>query len=85
MLGIRCSKPNTWLDVNAPSRPVTFSGATGGGLNGSNVFNTTTVFDDAARDSLFGGNAQDWFLLHGGGGATADVTDAVSSEIKTLI
>jgi Ca2+-binding RTX toxin-like protein len=56
----------------------------GGGLNGSNVFNNTTVFDDAAVDSLFGGNGQDWFLLHGSG-ATADVSDAVASEIKTFI
>jgi hypothetical protein len=73
---------NEWDTGNYPKNVAHI--LNGGGLNGSNVFNNTTVFDDAAVDSLFGGNGQDWFLLHGSG-PNADVSDATGSETKTLI
>jgi YVTN family beta-propeller protein len=36
----------------------------GGGLNGSRVLNRTTVFDDSAVDTLFGGDGDDWFFAN---------------------
>ena len=45
----------------------------GGGSNGSNVLNTTTISDDAvAVDSLFAGSGQDWFF--------AFATDSIANK-----
>jgi hypothetical protein len=53
----------------------------GGGLNGSYVLNSTTVFADAGANVLNGGPAGDWFLYEAGDAITGYVT----GEIKTLI
>src|SRR5205085_1071201 len=34
----------------------------GGGLNGSQTLNRTTVFDDSAVATFFGGAGDDWFV-----------------------
>jgi hypothetical protein len=36
----------------------------GGGLNGSDVLSTATVFDDGAVDVLSGGGGLDWFFVN---------------------
>jgi hypothetical protein len=36
----------------------------GGGLNGSYVLNSTTVFDDGMPDYLYGGAGLDWYFAH---------------------
>ena len=38
----------------------------GGGLNGSYVFNSSTVFNDNANDILFGNGGSDWYLFNTG-------------------
>ncbi len=56
----------------------------GGGRNGSNVFNPTTVFDDDDVDILIGGNGHDWFLANTVGGVALDqLLDRASGEIVT--
>ncbi len=42
----------------------------GGGLNGTNELNVSTVTDDAAADSLTGGAGLDWFWAN-----LAEITD----------
>ncbi len=49
------------------------------GLNGSHVLNSTTLFDDAVADRLFGDTNQDWFLS----GLLDDVMDQATNEINT--
>jgi Ca2+-binding RTX toxin-like protein len=55
----------------------------GGGLNGANVLNNTTVANDGASDTLTGNENLDWFLVSAGD----TVTDAntPSPEIITTI
>jgi hypothetical protein len=55
----------------------------GGGLNGSNVFNATTLFDDDEIDVLIGGNGRDWFFLNLTGGVALDVSDRAGNEVAT--
>jgi Ca2+-binding RTX toxin-like protein len=61
------------------------TGATSGGLNGSNLLTASTVFDDAAVDELYGEGNQDWFL-YGSSGANRDVLrDRKSNERTTTV
>ncbi|CAN5423411.1 hypothetical protein BH09PLA1_BH09PLA1_27270 [soil metagenome] len=62
---------------------------TSGGLNASFFLKATagatqTVFDDAAKDSLSGGDGQDWFFAKTSG-SFADSTDKKSNETLTLL
>jgi hypothetical protein len=53
----------------------------GGGLNGTTVLNTATVFDDGVADTLTGGGGLDWFFLKN----LSDLaTDLNSGGIETV-
>ncbi|MBC8108147.1 MAG: hypothetical protein H7Z14_16295 [Anaerolineae bacterium] len=55
-------------------------GGASGGVNGSYFLKAgTTLNDDNAKDSLLGGDGQDWFFAKSTG-ASADVTDKKSNE-----
>ncbi len=47
----------------------------GGGLNGTNELNSTTVTDDGVADSLTGGAGLDWFWAN-----LAEITDLQLGE-----
>jgi Ca2+-binding RTX toxin-like protein len=56
----------------------------GGGRNGTNVFDGTTIFDDGDVDVLLGGSGRDWFLMNATGGVAIDLApDRTSGEIVT--
>jgi Ca2+-binding RTX toxin-like protein len=57
----------------------------GGGLNGTTVLNSTSVFDDASSDLLHGAHGNDWFLLNTSGGTALDSSDADKNEVLTDI
>jgi Ca2+-binding RTX toxin-like protein len=46
------------------TRVAYLDGSLPGGLNGPYVLNTTTVHDDGAPDTLYGGAGHDWFFVH---------------------
>lgn len=50
---------------------------TGGGLNGTNVLDVTTVHDDGVADSLTGGAALDWFF--------ATVPEVVDQDVGEIV
>ena len=49
-------------DLVAADRIAHLDGATTGGLNGANILDTTTAYNDAAIDQLTAGSGLDWFL-----------------------
>gem|GEM_PF-590244 len=49
-------------DISYQQRIADLDGAASGGLNGSYLFNATTVHDDGASDQLVGGGGQDWYI-----------------------
>ena len=61
------------------------NGTVFGGLNGSSVINATTVFDDAAVDSLHGGNGLDWFVANVSSVVPDLLADRNASETMTDI
>lgn len=59
-----------------------------GGANGSFTLTSTTVKEDASKDSLKGGTGQDWYLRNSLGVTVADrdsVTDADLDSVFTEI
>jgi len=54
----------------------------GGGHNGGNLLNDTTVHDDHAEDMLTGSAGDDWFLFNidGDGGVKDKATDLATLE-----
>jgi Ca2+-binding RTX toxin-like protein len=59
------------------------TGTLGGGLNGSLRLNSTTVYDDAAIDQLYGEGEQDWFLYTASGASRDSLRDRKSNEQAT--
>jgi ELWxxDGT repeat protein len=57
----------------------------GGGLNGSSVLNSTTVFDNNATDLLYGGAGLDWFFAHTKGKNQDKIYGQTSGEVVTGI
>ncbi len=57
----------------------------GGGLNGSYVLNSTTVFNDNAIDVLYGGAGLDWFLAHTSGTHKDKIIGSTRGEVITSI
>jgi Ca2+-binding RTX toxin-like protein len=58
----------------------------GGGLNGSYVLDSTTVFDNGVSDSLYGGAGPDWFFAHTRGKTNKDhIYNRTSGEVVTNI
>src|SRR5262249_52951864 len=51
-------------DIGYNGRVNHILGTTAGGLNGSSLFNTSTIHDDGVADTLTGGNALDWFFAN---------------------
>jgi hypothetical protein len=56
-------------DLTYAGRISHLNGTVGGGLNGTYFFQSATVFDDAAVDTVTGGGGLDWYF--------ASVTGAV--------
>jgi hypothetical protein len=56
-------------------------GTISGGLNGSNILNTTTVHDNGMVDTLIGGAGMDWFFQ----GMMDVLKNQTSGEIVTSI
>ena len=62
-------------------------GTLAGGLNGTTVLTSTTVKEDAAKDTLTGGSGKDWYLRNSLGATVANrdtVTDAVGSVFTEI-
>jgi len=84
-----CAIQREWLrtDIGYQARINHLTGATPGGLNGTNYLKGAapgqTVFDDSSQDRLTGGNASDWFLLNLIGGAVLDISDRTGPEVAT--
>jgi uncharacterized repeat protein (TIGR01451 family) len=81
-----CSIYAEWsrLNLSYQARINHLTGATGGGLNGTNLLQPgQTVFDDTSVDTLTGRQGQDWFLLNRTGGGTLDTSDRSGTEIAT--
>jgi hypothetical protein len=67
-------------DADYNTRLKHLNGTLGGGLNGSYRLTKTTIHDDSAIDSLYGGAGLDWFLV--GNGKTKDrVFGQTSGEV----
>ena len=57
----------------------------GGGLNGSyTLVADTSVFDDAAVDSLSGGTGTDWFVVNNDAGVKDKVTSTTGETIDDV-
>src|SRR5439155_11709795 len=73
-------------DADYNTRVKHLSGTLTGGLNGSSYFlNTTTVHDDNAVDSLYGGAGLDWFFPKKRGHNKDKVYNLSSGEVVTDI
>jgi Ca2+-binding RTX toxin-like protein len=70
---------NEWkrTDETYAQRISNLRGTTSGGLNGSYLLKSTTVFDDAFADSLTGGAGSDWFWYNP---AQDTITDLQNGE-----
>jgi hypothetical protein len=53
-------------------------------MNGTYLLNPSTVHDDAAVDSLSGGQDLDWFFAHVNG-PNADLVKSKNGEVVTVI
>ena len=49
-------------DIDYATRMAHLTGSLSGGLNGTNVLNTSTVHSNGLADSLYGGSGMDWYL-----------------------
>jgi Ca2+-binding RTX toxin-like protein len=82
-----CAVLREWArtDVSYGTRVSQLKGGSGG-LNGSYVLTTATVFDDGATDTLYGDPGSDWFFARTSGGAQKDlVQDRASGEVLTSL
>lgn len=73
---------NEWTRATVPYATRVSDLTNGGGLNGRVVLNSTTVFNDNARDVIAGSGGSDWILADSNDlilGPTARVTQATSS------
>jgi len=71
-------------DADYTTRVKHLNGTLSGGLNGSYRLTTTTVHDDNAVDSLYGGAGLDWFFVGGKAKPKRDkVYGQVSGEVIT--
>jgi hypothetical protein len=59
------------------------NGTLGVGLNGSYTLTSSTVRDDAASDTLYGGSDTDWLFARLSGSYKDSIKDAVSGEVIT--
>jgi Ca2+-binding RTX toxin-like protein len=81
-----CSIYAEWSNLprSYQSRINHLTGASSGGLNGTNWLKPgQTVFDDSSKDTLIGGPGQDWFLLNTTGAGILDTSDRNRWEIAT--
>jgi Ca2+-binding RTX toxin-like protein len=70
----------TRTDLTYAARVAHLLGTTGGGINGSNLLNSSSVFGDATIDLLFGDASLDWFLTN-----LEDDVNSVGGEIVTQV
>ena len=73
---------NEWTrtDVDYATRIAQLNGSQSGGTNGAFLLNATTVHDDGAANTLFGGLDLDWFFV-----GLNDKTDQLKGEIATMV
>jgi len=75
---------NEWRSNNSYTvRIANLMGPTGG-LNGTTFFNSSTVFDDGAADTLTGGGGRDWFFFTLGMDLITDPNDGGQETIFSL-
>ena len=75
-------------DISFEARVAHLLGTVPGGHNGSTILSSTTVKEDAARDTLAGGSSRDWYLRNSLGAVVAQrdvVTDADLDSLFTEI
>jgi hypothetical protein len=72
-------------DVSYAKRVAQLNGSQAGGMNGSYLLNSTTVFDDNAVDSMYGGTGLDWFFARLRGRNKDKVYNKTSGEVVTGI
>ena len=83
-----CAIMKEWgrTDADYNTRVKHLQGTLSGGLNGSYRLTATTVHDDNALDSLYGGAGMDWFFVGGNGKNKKDkVYNQVSGEVITTL
>jgi Ca2+-binding RTX toxin-like protein len=81
-----CGIQAEWLrtDLGYAVRVAHLTGATDGGLSGTNRLKPgQTMFDDSSKDKLKGEDDQDWFLLNQAGGSALDSHDRKGAEAAT--
>ncbi len=72
-------------DVDYATRIKHLNGSLSGGLNGAYFLKKTTVHDDNALDSLYGGAGMDWFFVSGHGKKRDKVYGQTSGEVTTTL
>lgn len=72
-------------DADYNTRIKHLQGTLSGGLNGSYFLTATTVHDDNALDSLYGGAGMDWFFVGGNGKKKDKVYNQVTGEVITTL
>jgi Ca2+-binding RTX toxin-like protein len=70
-------------DADYATRVGHLFGSIGGGLNGGNLLNNSTVYDDAANDELYGEAGSDWFFYTASGSNDDDLNDWLTGEVTT--
>jgi fibronectin-binding autotransporter adhesin len=70
-------------DADYVTRVKHLSGTLGGGLNGGLLLTASTVHDDAAGDTLFGGSETDWFFALLSGTNKDVVKNQATGEVVT--
>ena len=73
-----------WTSANSfNDRKAHLLGTLSGGANGSSTLRSTTVQEDAAKDTLTGGDGNDWYLLNSLGATLAN-RDIVTADIDSF-
>ena len=70
-------------DADYTTRVGHLFGSAGGGLNGGNFLNNSTVHDDAAIDQLYGEAGSDWFFYTANGSNKDKLNDWLTGEEAT--
>lgn len=78
-----CGIQDEWINGQGGPAGRKASLTIGGGKNGTNVLNATTVFDDSAVDRVFGQNGKDWLILNTSGAGTLDLSDVDKNDLVT--
>ncbi|HKA06066.1 MAG TPA: PKD domain-containing protein, partial [Gemmataceae bacterium] len=68
------------VDATYTTRVLHLTGGASGGLNGSTLLTSATVFDDGTVDVLTGNDSRDWFFANLSGGVLDSITDLKNPE-----